>query len=35
MPQGFDPGLWNEDLAPTTLEQRSWDWKSYAALTHP
>ncbi|MDP9013027.1 MAG: NCS1 family nucleobase:cation symporter-1 [Pseudomonadota bacterium] len=32
IPQGLDPGLWNEDLAPTTLEQRSWDWKSYAAL---
>jgi len=24
--------LWNEDLAPTTLETRTWDWKSYAAL---
>ena len=24
--------LWNEDLAPTTSETRTWDWKSYAAL---
>ena len=24
--------LWNEDLAPATAEQRTWDWKSYAAL---
>ncbi len=24
--------LWNEDLAPTTQETRTWDWKSYAAL---
>lgn len=24
--------LWNEDLAPTTTETRTWDWKSYAAL---
>jgi cytosine/uracil/thiamine/allantoin permease len=24
--------LWNEDLAPTTNDQRTWDWKSYAAL---
>ena len=24
--------LWNEDLAPTTEDQRTWDWKSYAAL---
>lgn len=24
--------LWNEDLAPTTIETRTWDWKSYAAL---
>lgn len=24
--------LYNEDLAPTTAEQRTWDWKSYAAL---
>ena len=24
--------LWNEDLAPTTVETRNWDWKSYAAL---
>ena len=24
--------LWNEDLAPTTIEQRTWDWKAYSAL---
>ena len=24
--------LYNEDLAPTTPEQRTWDWKSYSAL---
>jgi len=24
--------LWNQDLAPTDKAQRSWDWKSYAAL---
>ena len=24
--------LWNEDLAPTTAEQRTWDWKAYGAL---
>jgi NCS1 family nucleobase:cation symporter-1 len=24
--------LWNEDLAPTTSQNRTWDWKSYAAL---
>ena len=24
--------LYNEDLAPTTAAQRTWDWKSYAAL---
>ncbi len=28
----FDTDLWNEDLAPTTAETRTWDWKSYAAL---
>lgn len=28
----FDADLWNEDLAPTTSETRTWDWKSYAAL---
>ena len=28
----FDSDLWNEDLAPTTAETRTWDWKSYAAL---
>jgi len=24
--------LYNEDLAPTTPEQRTWDWKAYSAL---
>ncbi len=24
--------LWNKDLAPTTDDTRTWDWKSYAAL---
>ncbi len=24
--------LWNEDLAPTRSDQRTWDWKSFAAL---
>lgn len=24
--------LWNADLAPTTSDTRTWDWKSYAAL---
>ncbi len=24
--------LYNEDLAPTTAEQRTWDWKAYSAL---
>lgn len=28
----FDGDLWNEDLAPTTDANRSWDWKSFAAL---
>lgn len=28
----FDADLWNEDLAPTTAETRTWDWKSFAAL---
>jgi NCS1 family nucleobase:cation symporter-1 len=27
-----DPALWNEDLAPTTADQRNWDWPSIAAL---
>ena len=26
------PDLWNEDLAPTTAETRTWDWKAIAAL---
>lgn len=28
----YEADLWNEDLAPTTTETRTWDWKSYAAL---
>ncbi len=24
--------LYNKDLAPTTSEQRTWDWKAYGAL---
>lgn len=28
----YDADLWNDDLAPTRDEARSWDWKSYAAL---
>jgi len=28
----YDADLWNDDLAPTSEEARSWDWKSYAAL---
>lgn len=27
-----DPGLYNHDLAPATPAQRTWNWKSYAAL---
>lgn len=27
-----DPALWNEDLAPVGEAQRTWDWKSIAAL---
>ena len=27
-----DDGLWNADLAPTGADQRTWDWKAYAAL---
>jgi NCS1 family nucleobase:cation symporter-1 len=27
-----DPQLWNEDLAPTTAEQRTWRWYHFAAL---
>ena len=30
--EGFDKSLWNADLAPASDEQRTWDWKSYAAL---
>lgn len=31
-PAGADPTLYNPDLAPTTPAQRTWDWKSFAAL---
>lgn len=31
-PAGFDADLWNEDLAPTTAEQRTWRWSHYASL---
>ena len=27
-----DPGLYNHDLAPTEPKQRTWTWRSYAAL---
>lgn len=30
--EGLDDSLWNADLAPATDAQRTWDWKSYAAL---
>ncbi|MEN2978175.1 NCS1 family nucleobase:cation symporter-1 [Tistrella bauzanensis] len=30
--RAHDPSLWNADLAPTTADQRSWDWPSIAAL---
>lgn len=29
---GADPNLWNEDLAPSTPEARTWQWSSIAAL---
>lgn len=29
---GADPGLYNHDLAPTTVAQRTWTWRSFAAL---
>ena len=29
---GADADLWNEDLAPTTAANRTWDWKAIAAL---
>ncbi|WP_046174849.1 NCS1 family nucleobase:cation symporter-1 [Domibacillus indicus] len=28
----FDPGLYNEDLAPTPKDQRNWNWWSYSAM---
>lgn len=31
-PATADADLWNADLAPVTPEQRTWDWKSFAAL---
>lgn len=30
--EGADPQLYNEDLAPTAVEQRTWRWTSIAAL---
>lgn len=30
--EGADPSLWNEDLAPTLPENRTWRWTSIAAL---
>ena len=30
--EGADPRLYNEDLAPTTAESRTWKWTSIAAL---
>lgn len=30
--EGADPGLWNEDLAPTPAAARTWRWTSVAAL---
>jgi NCS1 family nucleobase:cation symporter-1 len=30
--EGADPRLWNEDLAPTPAEARTWRWTSIAAL---
>lgn len=31
-PGDFDPDLWNADLASTSAQERSWDWKAFAAL---
>ena len=31
-PSHYDGDLWNEDLAPTNAETRTWVWKDYAAL---
>ena len=31
-PEHYDSDLWNEDLAPTSQEARTWGWKDYAAL---
>lgn len=30
--KGYDPALWNDDLAPTDKGSRSWTWQSYASL---
>lgn len=30
--QGHDQALWNADLAPTPLSERTWDWKAFASL---
>ena len=32
MAKTADPGLYNHDLAPATAAQRTWTWKSFAAL---
>jgi NCS1 family nucleobase:cation symporter-1 len=32
IPEGMDPSLWNHDLSPTTQAQRTWNWRSFAAL---
>lgn len=32
MAEGADSALWNEDLAPTAARDRTWDWRSFAAL---
>lgn len=31
-PHNFDADLWNEDLAPTTEANRTWNWLHFAAL---
>ncbi|WP_281302003.1 MULTISPECIES: NCS1 family nucleobase:cation symporter-1 [unclassified Iodidimonas] len=30
--QAHDRALWNADLAPTPLSERTWDWKAFASL---
>ncbi|MCY7296913.1 NCS1 family nucleobase:cation symporter-1 [Alteromonas sp. a30] len=31
-PKHYDSDLWNPDLAPTTREQRTWNWAHFASL---